>query len=449
MSRYDDYRSSTGTLDSRDRYDRYSRGPPVLERERPRAREDERFEFRLRDDDRYGPPARAPGRYYEDEHLSHPSASGPLVAPDRRRRRDESPSFTKPRLLRRQSSLDTFDRIPRRKMEAFEARDRAPRIPHVPPPPVQRPSPGRYREREVYEDIRIAEPDYYGDEEFREFDDRERMTRRRRRSSSTARHRHEEKPYPRKGKTRIPRKWVHVHAILDLGYPFKEEDETIIIQKALSKDQIDEVISLSKSFHRPAHSETEYLRIPRSPVRQLPSERVSTEYLEVDSHSHSHSHSHHHSPRSSHDAFIVEASPSRRQDIEYEEIVERPRPRPRAISRPRSISVHGRRRLSSPVRLVEPRGYLEERIESRPHGNQLMVVRPRDSDHEVDSYIRELEEETRLLRLERQGGIEITRQRETDTIDNRGNAEEKIEVNRSERKEPSSRVMRAMFATLT
>ncbi|KAJ5599251.1 hypothetical protein N7450_000318 [Penicillium hetheringtonii] len=431
MSRYDDYRSSTGTLDSRDRYDRYSRGPPVLERERPRAREDERFEFRLREDDRYGPPARAPGRYYEDEHLSHPSASGPLVAHDRRRRRDESPSFTRPRLLRRQSSLDTFDRIPRRKMEAFEARDRAPRMPHVPPPPVQRPSPGRYREREVYEDIQRE------------------MARRRRRSSSTARHRHEEKPYPRKGKTRIPRKWVHVHAILDLGYPFKEEDETIIIQKALSKDQIDEVISLSKSFHRPAHSETEYLRIPRSPVRQLPPERVTTEYLEVDSHSHSHSHSHRHSPRSSHEAFIVEASPSRRQDIEYEEIVERSRPRPRAISRPRSISVHGRRRLSSPVRLVEPRDYLEERIESRPHGSQLMVVRPRDSDHEVDSYIRDLEEETRLLRLERQGGIEITRQRETDTIDNRGNAEEKIEVNRSERKEPSSRVMRAMFATLT
>lgn len=222
MSRYDDYRSSTGTLDSRDRYDRYSRGPPVMERERPRVREEERFESRLRDEDRYGPPARAP-RYYEEEHLSHPSASGPLVAPDRRRRRDESPSFTAPRLIRRQSSLDTFDRIPRRKMEAFEARDRAPRMPHVPPPPAQRPSPGRYREREVYEDIRIAEPDYYGDEEFREFGDRERMDHRRRRSSSGARHRHEEKPYPRKGKTRIPRKWVHVHAILDLGYSFKEE----------------------------------------------------------------------------------------------------------------------------------------------------------------------------------------------------------------------------------
>lgn len=213
MSRYDEYRSSTGTLDSRDRYDRYSRGPPVAER--PRRAEDERFEFRLHEEDRYGPPARAPGRHYEDDHLSHPS--GPLIAHDRRRRRNGSPSFAPPRLIRRQSSLDTFDRIPRRKMESYEPRDRAPRGPRVPPPP--RPSPGRYREREIYEDIRIAEPDEYGDEEFREFRDR-------RRSSGGAHYRgrtHEEKPYPRRGKTRIPRRFVHIHAILDLGYPFKEE----------------------------------------------------------------------------------------------------------------------------------------------------------------------------------------------------------------------------------
>lgn len=220
MSRYDDPRSSTGTLDSRDRYDRY-RAPPVAER--PRHVEDERFEFRLREEDRYGPPARAPGRYYEDDHLSHPS--GPVVAHDRRRRRDGSPSFAPPRLIRRQSSLDTFDRIPRRKME--EARDRVPRMrgpPAAPPPPRPRASPGRYREREIYEDIRIAEPDYYGDEEYRDFRERASMDHRRRRSSSGARRRHhEEKPYPRKGKTRIPRRWVHIHAILDLGYPFKEE----------------------------------------------------------------------------------------------------------------------------------------------------------------------------------------------------------------------------------
>ena len=224
MSRYEDYRSSAGSFDTRDRYERrQSRGPAVMER--PRHVEDERFEFRMHEEDRYGPPARAPGRHYEDEHLVR--SSGPLVAHDRRRRRDESPSFAPPRLVRRQSSLDTFDRIPRRRMETLEVSDRprgasrASRAPHVPHPP--RFSPGRYREREVYEDIRIAEPDLYGDEEFREFRERTSMGHHRRRSSSGTRSRREEKPYPRKGKTRIPRKWVHVHAILDLGYPFKED----------------------------------------------------------------------------------------------------------------------------------------------------------------------------------------------------------------------------------
>ncbi|KAJ6135511.1 hypothetical protein N7512_000671 [Penicillium capsulatum] len=363
MSRYDDYRSSTGTLESRDRY---SRGPPVLERERPR-RFEERFESRLQDEDRYGPPARAPGRYYEDEHLSHPS--GPLVAHDRRRRRDDSPSFAPPRLVRRQSSLDTFDRIPRRKRETLE-RERAPRMPRAPHAPSHQPSPGRYREREIYEDIRIAEPDYYGDEEYRELQDRERVGRRRS-SSSAARHRHEEKPYPRK---------------------------------------------------------------------ERPRERVTTEHLVMEAH---------HSPRSSHDAFIVDASPSHHRDFDYEEVIERPieRPRYRAVSRPRSVSVHQRRRLSSPVR-IEPHHHLGERIESSNHGS-MVLVRPRHSEHDVSDYIRDLEEETRLLRLEREGGIEITRQRETDTFDDRGNAEEVTEVRRQDRREPNSRVMRAMMATLT
>ena len=51
----------------------------------------------------------------------------------------------------------------------------------------------------------------------------------------------------------------------------------------------------------------------------------------------------------------------------------------------------------------------------------------------MSDYIRSLEEETRLLRLERQGGIEITRQRETDIIDDRGNQQEVTEVRRQER----------------
>lgn len=224
MSRYDDYRSSTGTLDSRDRYERPSRGAPVAERPR-RVEEDERFEYRLREDDRYGPPARAPDRYYEDDHLVHPP--GPLVAHDRRRR-DDSPSFRPPRLVRRQSSLDTFDRPPPRRMEAFGYREPSPRRPRVPapaPPSPRRHSPGRYHEREVYEDIRIAEPDYYGDEEYRELYERDRMDYRPRARSSARSHERirEEKPYPRKGKTRIPRRLVHVHAVLELDYPYKEE----------------------------------------------------------------------------------------------------------------------------------------------------------------------------------------------------------------------------------
>jgi hypothetical protein len=89
------------------------------------------------------------------------------------------------------------------------------------PPPPRRRSPPRYNEREVYEEIRIAEPEYYGDEEYRDIRDRDRMADRRR-SSSAARHR-EEKPYPRKGKTRLPRKLAHTHAISELGYPYKEE----------------------------------------------------------------------------------------------------------------------------------------------------------------------------------------------------------------------------------
>jgi hypothetical protein len=61
-------------------------------------------------------------------------------------------------------------------------------------------------------------------------------------------------------------------------------------------------------------------------------------------------------------------------------------------------------------------------------------MRPRHSDHDVSDYVEDLEEEMRLLRLERQGGIEITRQRETDIIDSKGNAEEIIETRRQERR---------------
>lgn len=208
-----------------------------------------------------------------------------------------------------------------------------------------------------------------------------------------------------------------------------------MIQKALSKAQIDEVITLSREFRRPpspVESEWHSLSLFRetnpnlrrgaaeylSPVRERPRELVTTEYLQVEA-----------APRSSRDTFIVEAAPSRHRSHSrhhhhdhYEEIVDTPRMR--GISRPRSVSVHAH----------HPVQYIEQRESDNVRTGPMVLVRPRDSDHDVSDYIRELEEETRLLRLERQGGIEITRQRDTEIIDNRGNEEEVTEVRRQERR---------------
>lgn len=92
--------------------------------------------------------------------------------------------------------------------------------------------------------------------------------------------------------------------------------------------------------------------------------------------------------------------------------------------------MRGRRRLSS----IEPREYIEERGGTRGHSGQMVLVRPRSSQNDVSDYIRDLEDETGLLRLERQGGIEITRQHEADTFDNRGNGETVTEVQRTEQR---------------
>lgn len=237
MPRYDDFRSSTGSLDpggarwdaerfTRERQERAynARAPPVVDRpyDAPRRRmEDDFFESRFVEEDRYGPPARRLDRHYDDDHLVRPA--GPLVAYDRRHADGPLP---RPGLLRRQSSLDSFDRPPRKFDEYYRDSYRVPVTPLRPP---RRPSPPRFAERDYYEDVRIADPDHYGDEEYRDIRERERTVERRRpRSDETLRERmvrevEIEKPYPRKGKTRMPRRLVHTRAILELGYPFIEE----------------------------------------------------------------------------------------------------------------------------------------------------------------------------------------------------------------------------------
>ena len=265
-SRYDDgNRSSVGRGPpagarwdsqrfSRESEDRYRNSPvPVMERERertsnfgprfddrysPRARPVERFDERFYPEEHYGPPARRPERRYfdEDDHYEPrgPPVGGAIVP--YRPRRPEAPP--RPGLLRRQSSLDTFDRRPLRRYDYddrddFRPRPQPPVIP-VPVPPRRSPprySRPRYAERD-YDDIRIAEPEYYGDDEFRAYREREwtRQRSRRRstgssRSSSSEREveRPKTKSYPRKGKTRMPKRLAHTKILVDLGYPFHEE----------------------------------------------------------------------------------------------------------------------------------------------------------------------------------------------------------------------------------
>lgn len=68
-----------------------------------------------------------------------------------------------------------------------------------------------------------------------------------------------EKPYPRKGKTKMPTKLVNKRAIIELGYPFEQEGDTIIILKALGKEHIDEVIKISKEMNEKGESRTTYV----------------------------------------------------------------------------------------------------------------------------------------------------------------------------------------------
>ncbi|KAL2126659.1 hypothetical protein VTI74DRAFT_444 [Chaetomium olivicolor] len=193
------------------------------------------------------------------------------------------------RLLRRQSSLDTFDRKPtaRRYWEREEygppaRRDDEYRIPPYVDIPLPRskalPPPRVYAERERFEEVDVSDPHRYGDEDFRHAypervtekeivrtrrrtrsrDSRATSRRGRSRSSSssssssssggttlTAR-----SEYPKKGKTRIPARLVSKRALIDLGYPFVEEGNVIVIQKALGQQNIDDLLKLSDDYKK-------------------------------------------------------------------------------------------------------------------------------------------------------------------------------------------------------
>ena len=247
------------TVIEKDRFeerDRYA-APPSRRREssadhffssRPSPRggggyeEDDRFYER---EERYGPPARREPpprqvrerRYYEEDDYEEDDV-GP------RRFAGEGRNPPRPgMLMRRQSSLDTFDRKPMRYREPEPPRYREPEVITVPPPRGGRGREDRHRyepryaERDYEEmDIRVAEPDRYGDERFRGWKEREVETVRRRRGSRSRSEERgggfkekeevvieEEKPWPRRGRTRMSAKLVNKRALVQLGYPYEDE----------------------------------------------------------------------------------------------------------------------------------------------------------------------------------------------------------------------------------
>lgn len=272
------YRASTGDLLRGDRWDR---DRFVYERDRDRyGDERERIEEHdhhySRGPDRYERRGSRPyeedyvrdRRYYEDGYRARrsppPEFERKVIIDNAHDYRSPSPPRRPTTLLRRQSSLDTFDRrLPPRFHEREEYGPPARRGDYRPEPyqPIPLPRsralpPPRVYGRE-YDEIRIAEPDRYGDDDFHSYPERirereiRRTRRRRDRSGSrTSRsHTHHgssvrsssktsstssssssggtsvtvKSEYPKKGKTRIPVRLVSKRALIDLGYPFEEE----------------------------------------------------------------------------------------------------------------------------------------------------------------------------------------------------------------------------------
>ena len=239
----------------------------IYERSGPRGFEEDKYERR---------------EYYDEPRMERERPfgreRGPSITIEKEREREyyQSPSPprrapARPAFLRRQSSLDTFDRKPMtrfvqreeygppaRYRERDEYREEIYRDDARPPPftpiPLPRtkalPPPRRYAERDYreYEEIKVAEPDFYGDEDYRGFPERVRereIIRRRRRSrskeskashsvrgsvrsdsvssSSASETETVRSEFPKKGKTRMPARLVSKRAIIDLGYPFEEE----------------------------------------------------------------------------------------------------------------------------------------------------------------------------------------------------------------------------------
>ncbi|KAI0839690.1 hypothetical protein F5Y06DRAFT_12681 [Hypoxylon sp. FL0890] len=290
----DRFAAERDRFEEHDRY--FTRGPGGRVRE---TSVDERFErkpARPWDDD----PREK--RYYDEGprfRRSPPPELERRLVIDRERDREREfrpPSPPRrPGLLRRQSSLDTFDRRPLPRFLEREEHGPPPRRGDLRPEPYKPiplprsrglPPPRIYAERD-FDEIKISEPDRYGDDEYHALPERFRemevVRARKRRDSVTSRDKHRggsvrsrsvasddssssggtsvtlksvksiksvKSEYPKKGKTRIPSRLVSKMALIDLGYPFVEEGNVIVVQKALGQQNIDDLLKLSEDYKK-------------------------------------------------------------------------------------------------------------------------------------------------------------------------------------------------------
>lgn len=229
--------------------DRSRRGPPVMERER------------FREDERFSQPARRRTDFFNEPTPSE--VANQALMPYRRRSvidkdinididinsresRPPPPRPARPGYIRRQSSLDTFDRRPLPRFGEVERIERNEFHEYRPPAYVpiplpirerRRSPPRRFREEDEFEEIRYDDRGGRGREreDYREVEVHKEKSRVRRSKSVAAKSTRsssmssfeEIQParanFGKKGKTRLPKRLVKKQAIVELGYPFQEE----------------------------------------------------------------------------------------------------------------------------------------------------------------------------------------------------------------------------------
>ncbi|EMC93488.1 hypothetical protein BAUCODRAFT_37172 [Baudoinia panamericana UAMH 10762] len=368
----------------------------------------------------------------------------------------------RPGLLRRQSSLDTFDRRPAR-----YARD-DPRVPPYVPVPLpirkyEEPFEERIRYRdfipEDYREVEIQrersvhrhrESDARSEARSRKSKAKSVSTRRTSISSSSSETVEESEKAEsiresiaeterkiKRGKTRMPKRLVRREAIMDLGYPFDEEENFFVLRIALEKDQIDEVIKISETYkdgekkkiyrfeEKAEDSESDLTEVP---ARVEHEEVTRTEWINPPTEIMARAPA---VPRTERARSVRASSPSAQSSISR-----RTSP-PRRTSPSRTVRSHRAqsRRPPSPGTFVEERRtIIEDRsayppppppgaipmpaepyIDHRTYISEHVVVPPPPppgalvlrerevrSDRDVQAEIRALEAERRALRLERE-----------------------------------------------